>query len=220
MDLATIDHLLLTTHSVRKRLDLSRPVAPEIIERCIEIATHAPTGGNRQGWHFFVLTDAHKREQVADYYRRSWYDYNARRFGDLQGRVDEQARQTTRVRDSAQYLADHLHEVPLIIFPCIEGRVENAGVAAQAGLYGSILPAAWSLMLALRTRGLGAAWTTLHLVYEKEVTAILGIPDNVTQAAMLPVAYFTGSDFKASPRLPAQERTHWNTWGARRGEGS
>jgi nitroreductase len=109
-----------------------------------------------------------------------------------------------------------MHEVPVLVFPCIEGGPDNPAPSAQAGLYGSILPAAWSFMLALRARGLGAAWTTLHLPYEKEVAEILAIPSNITQAALLPVAYFTGDDFKVSPRLPATERTHWNQWGTRR----
>jgi nitroreductase len=117
---------------------------------------------------------------------------------------------------SARYLADHLHEAPVHIIPCINGRVENAGVSAQASRYGSILPATWSLMLALRARGLGSAWTTLHLVYEKEAAELLGIPAHVTQAALLPVAYFTGDDFKPAKRLPPRERTHWDAWGQRR----
>ncbi len=216
MDLASVDHLLLTTHSVRKRLELTRPVEPELIERCIEIATHAPSGSNQQGWHFVVLTDASKRAQIAEYYRRSWYAYNARRFSNQAASADPVAQQTARVRDSAQYLADHLHEVPVFVFPCIEGRPSDPSPAAQAGFYGSILPATWSFMLALRARGLGAAWTTLHLPYEKEVAEILGIPSNITQAALLPVAYFTGTDFKVSPRRPAPERTHWDHWGTHR----
>lgn len=216
MDLATVDKLLTTTHSVRKRLDLTRPVEPEIIERCIEIATHAPSGSNQQGWHFFVLTDAAKRAQVAEYYRTSWTAYNARRFSAAAASNDSYVQQTLRVRDSAQYLADHMHEVPVFVFPCIEGRPSDPSPAAQAGFYGSILPAAWSFMLALRARGLGAAWTTLHLPYERQVAELLGIPDNITQAALMPVAYFTGTDFKAAERLPARERTHWNRWGARR----
>ncbi len=210
MDLATVDHLLSTTHSVRKRLDFTRPVAPEIIERCIEIATHAPTGGNRQGWHFVVVTDRDQRAAIANYYKQSWYAYDTRRV--TLSSDDPRAAQLPRVRDSAQYLADHMQDVPVLIIPCIEGRVENAGAAAQAGLYGSIMPAAWSLMLALRARGLGAAWTSLHLAYEKEVAQLLDIPDSITQAALLPVAYFKGADFKSAPRLPVKERTHWNSW--------
>ena len=109
-----------------------------------------------------------------------------------------------------------MYEAPVLILPCIEGRVENAGLMAQAALYGSILPAAWSLMLALRARGLGSAWTTLHLRYEQEAAALLGIPGNITQAALLPIAYLKGGDLKPAARVPAQELTYWNRWGERR----
>ena len=216
MDLATVDHLLTTTRSVRKRLDFNRPVEPEIIERCIEIATQAPTASNTQRWHFAIVTDKDKRAAVAAQYKRSFALYleglreqDARKRANLS---DPRAAQNVRVRESAIFLADHMHEVPVLIIPCIEGRVENAGQQAQAGTYGSILPAAWSLMLALRARGLGSAWTTLHLRYEKEVAAILGIPDNITQAALLPVAYYKGEDFKPAARLPIKDRLHWNAW--------
>jgi nitroreductase len=114
---------------------------------------------------------------------------------------------------STTYLADHLHEVPVHIIPCVEGRVETQEPFLQATRYGSILPATWSLMLALRTRGLGSAWTTLHLMHEKEIAALLGIPADVTQAALLPVAYFTGENFKLARRVPGRERTYWDTWG-------
>ncbi|MBI1800661.1 MAG: nitroreductase family protein [Chloroflexi bacterium] len=216
MDLMTVDHLLTTTHSVRKRLDFSRPVEPEVLERCIEIAQHAPTGANAQGWHWVVVADAAKKMGIADYYRKSWAVYSAAPRQRPANPDSPRAKQLQRVRDSANYLAEHMHEAPVLVIPCIEGRVENAGAAAQAGLYGSILPAAWSLMLALRARGLGSAWTSLHLVYEKEIAALLGIPAHITQAALLPVAYFTGSDFKPAARLPARERTHWDQWGQRR----
>ncbi len=214
MDLATVDYLLMTTRSVRKRLDLNRPVEPEMIERCIEIAIQAPTGSNSQGWRFVVVTDQDKRAAVAELYARSFALYAAE--GDarqLAQRDRPGVAQARRVRDSAVYLAERMHEVPVLIIPCITGRVENAGVMAQAGLYGSILPAAWSLQLALRARGLGSAWTTLHLRYEQETAAILGIPANVTQTSLLPVAYFTGGDFKPAARVPARQLTYWNRWG-------
>lgn len=214
MDLATIDHLLTTTRSVRKRLDFDRLVEPEIIMGCIEIATQAPTASNRQNWHFMIVTDAEKRAGVASWYRQSYSIYAAARAQQTQTRID--AEQMQRVASSADYLAENMHRVPVLIIPCHEGRVETAGTMAQASFYGSILPAAWSLMLALRARGLGSAWTTLHLRYEAEVGALLGIPDSVTQAALLPVAYFTGDNFKPAERLPAREITYWNQWGSTR----
>src|SRR5690349_17027919 len=148
MDLATVDHLLTTTRSVRKRLDLTRPVEPEVIERCLELAIQAPSGSDRQGWHFVVITEPELRKGVADLYRQSYSRYRASGTG---GPV-------TPILSSADYLAEHFHEVPVLVLFCYEGRAEQAGLAAQAGLYGSILPAAWSFMLALRSRGLGSAW--------------------------------------------------------------
>jgi nitroreductase len=215
MDLATVDKLLTTTRSVRKRLDLERPVEPEIIMECIEIALQAPTGSNAQGWHFLVVTDADKKAQIADYYNQSWATYSTRRTEPTAGQAADRS-QMKRVISSSAHLADNLANVPVMIIPCVEGRVETAPQWIQAGMYGSILPAAWSLMLALRARGIGSAWTTLHLKYEKETSALLGIPDTFTQAALLPVAYFTGDDFQPAKRLPAEELTSWNTWGSKR----
>jgi nitroreductase len=217
MDLGTVDHLLTTTRSVRQRLDLARPVDLDIVRRCIEIACQAPTGSNAQNWHFLVVTDAKKRAAIAEYYRRAFEGYRSLAASAPQLQEGDPRRpQTLRIIDSASYLVAHLHEVPVHVIACIDGRVENLPVVMQASVYGSILPAVWSLMLALRARGLGSAWTTLHLVYEREVAGVLGIPDAVTQAALLPVAYFTGTDFKPAKRLPAGNFIHWDGWGARR----
>ncbi len=182
-----------------------------IIEECIEIATQAPSGSNQQGWHFVVVTDEAMRAQIAHYYREVGKVYFPRTQSATQPEQPN-AEQMGRVRSSAQYLADHMHEVPVMIIPCIEGRVDGKPSNQQAGFWGSILPATWSLMLALRARGLGSAWTTFHLSYEKEIAALLSIPDNVTQAALLPVAYFLGDDFRPAARQPLVERTHWDGW--------
>ena len=217
VDLATVDRLLTTTRCVRKRLDLRRPVEPAVLERCIEIAMQSPTGSNSQGWHFLVVTDAKRRAGLAELYRRAFDLYvNNEGMRPVLAADDPRAIQMPRIVDSASYLSEHLHEVPLMVIPCVEGRVENAGVIAQASIYGSILPATWSLMLALRARGIGSAWTTLHLMFESEAAELLGIPPTVTQTALLPVAYFTGTDFKPASRLPARDRTYWNSWGANR----
>jgi nitroreductase len=218
LDLATVDRLLTTTRSVRKRLDLTRSVEPDVLQRCIAIALQAPTGSNGQGWHFMVVTHAETRARLAAIYRRGFEDL-ARIYtdGGLPYPVgDLRARQFGRMVESSAYLMEHLHEVPVIVVPCIEGRFETAGVAAQASLYGSIFPAVWSFILALRARGIGSCLTTDHLFYEAEAAQVLGIPETVTQVALLPVAYFTGEDFKPAKRLPAADRTHWNNWGTRR----
>jgi nitroreductase len=214
MDLKTVDHLLTTTRSVRKRLDFAKPVPLDVVEKCIEIALQAPTGSNAQGWHFVVVSDAGKRKALADLYSQAFTMYRNMNVDAPQLREgDPRREQTLRIVDSAGYLADHLHEAPVHVIPCIEGRVENGGVIMQASVYGSILPAVWSLMLALRSRGLGSAWTTLHLIFEKEAAGILGIPDSVTQTALLPVAYFTGTDFKPAKRLPTKQFVSYNSWG-------
>jgi nitroreductase len=207
MDLGSIDHALTTTRSVRKRLDLARPVEPEVLERCLEIAIQAPSGSDRQKWHFVIIADPDLRAGVAELYRRSFAEYAQSVPGGGQGGAP-----ITPLRDSSNYLAEHFHEVPVLVLFCYEGRVEEKGLMAQAALYGSILPAAWSFMLALRARGLGSAWTTLHLRYERETALLLGLPPNITQAALLPVAYYTGDDFKPARRAPASEHTHWNRW--------
>lgn len=217
MDLATVDHLLTTTRSVRKRLDFKRPVPPELVQRCIDIALQAPTGSNAQGWSFVVVTDAAKRKALADLYRQAFQFYVENPdFRATYAPEDLRAKQMPRIIDSATYLAEHLHEAPVHVIPCIQGRVEQAGVIGQASVYGSILPAAWSFMLAARSRGLGSAWTTLHLIFEKDAASLLGIPDDVTQTALLPVAYFTGSDFKPATRVDPRKLTHWDSWGSHR----
>lgn len=216
MDLATVDRLLTTTRTVRRRLDLTRAVPEAVIVECIEIALQAPTGGDSQGWHFVVVTEPLKKAAIADVYRRAraWYHAHPPTFLYGEGAHPEPA-VLSRMRASGTHLAGHLHEVPVLILACVEGRVERGSVFDQATLYGSILPATWSLMLALRARGLGTAWTTDHLVYEEEVARLLAIPPGVTQAALLAVAYYIGDDFKRAARRPAREVIHWNGWGAR-----
>ena len=211
-NLAVLDHLLTTTRSVRKRLDLTRPVEREVIEQCLEIAGQAPSGSNRQGWHFVVVTDGEKKQFIAERYRKAWYGYNATRNVATGPNLTAEEKQLQRVISSAQYLADHLQDVPVLVIPCIEGRPDDAAPASQAGVYGSILPAAWSLMLALRARGLGSAWTTLHLQSEREIAELLGIPADISQAALLPVAYFKGDDFRPAKRKPMRDRTYWDSW--------
>jgi nitroreductase len=196
------DEVLTTTRAVRKRLDLTRPVEREVIADCLRIALQAPTGSNRQDWQFVVVTDGARRDALAAIYRRAFDRY--RRSGTAaQGRV----------LDSATYLAEHLHEVPVHLVPCLSGRWDGADIHVHAGRFGSILPAVWSFMLAARERGLGSAWTTLHLAYEREAADVLGIPyDRVTQCALIPVAYAVGTDFSPAPRAALEGVVHWDGW--------
>lgn len=212
----TPDQLLTTTRAVRKRLDLTRAVEPELVKECIEIATQAPSGSNSQQWHFVVVTDSEKRKGLADLYRKSFSQYRisaGESIEKLKAKKPELAQVQQRVASSADYLAEHLHEVPVHVIPCMRGRLDGASAEQQAGTWGSILPAVWSFMLAARARGLGTAWTTLHLAYEKEAAELLGIPfEKITQTSLIPVAYTIGTDFKAGSRQPLEKIIHWNNW--------
>ncbi len=210
----TPDQVLTTTRSVRKRLDFSRPVEPEVICECLEIALQAPSGSNSQQWHFVVVTAADKRLALAELYRKSFTPYRAKRAAASSQRTNSpRATIQERITNSADYLAEHLHEVPVHLIPCITGRLDGLPANQQAGTWGSILPATWSFMLAARARGLGTAWTTLHLPYEKEAAEILGIPyEKVTQAALIPVAYTLGTDFSPAAREPLDTVLHWDKW--------
>lgn len=208
-DLTVTDRLLSTTRSVRKRLDLDRPVPKEVVLDCLRLAVQAPTGSNTQGWRWVVVTDPDKRRELARLYREGGEGY-------LRASANQAMDpQTQRVYASAIHLTETLERVPVHVVPCIKGRAESTVNAMSASIYGSILPAVWSFMLALRSRGLGSAWTTLHLVKEREAAEVLGIPfESVTQVALLPVAYTLGTDFKAASRPPVETVTYWDTWGA------
>jgi nitroreductase len=213
------DELLSTTRAVRKRLDFSRPVPDELIRECLDLALQAPNGGNRQPWHFVVVTDAEKRQALGDIYRKGWAKYlslpinQPQALAKLAQQGPERVATQLRVAQSAQYLADHMHEAPVLLVPCLWGRLDGASAEAQAGAWASILPAVWSFMLAARARELGTSWTTVHLFYEREAADVLGIPyDKVSQAALVPVAYTLGTDFKPAPREPLERVTHWNGW--------
>lgn len=213
-DLAQTDALLTTTRAVRKRLDLDRPVPREIINECLEIAVQAPTASNSQTWRWMVIDDPQRRAQVADLYRLAMQDRQSVSESWDDTKAEERiSDQTRRVLDSAGYLREHLHRVPVLVIPCVEGRpAPDAAPASLSAIYGSILPAVWSFQLALRSRGLGSVFTSVLGFREREVAQLLGIPENVMQVAMIPVAYTIGTDFRRAERPPVSGITHWNDW--------
>ncbi len=215
------DYILSTTRSVRLRLDFERPLEPEVIKECLEIALQAPTASNSQQWQWLVLTDREKIAGIAQIYRDSFMQLAAARADEAPRwpAGDARAAAADGVTKSATYLANEMHRCPALLIACINGRVEQAGPMAQAGTYGSILPGAWSFMLAARSRGIGMAWTTLHLRDEALSRELLGIPEDVTQAVLFPMAYFTGETFHPAPRVPLEEVLHWNQWGQRSPDG-
>jgi nitroreductase len=204
----TSDELLSTTRSVRRRLDLTRPVEREVLEECLRLAQQAPTSSYAQNWHFVVVTDAGKRAALGELWRSVAGPYLERRA--TAAAADPRI---ARIGAAVRHLAAHIHEVPVHVVPCVEGRTEGAPTGAQASRWASIIPAAWSFMLAARARGLGTVWTTFHLRREREAAEILGIPfDRVMQAALIPVAYTIGTDFRPAARRPLDTMVHWDRW--------
>ena len=209
----TPDELLTTTRAVRKRLDLSRPVPLDLVRECLEIALQGPSGSNAQSWQWVVVLDAGQRAAIGEIYGQEVAKYAESRYfaGRLHADQPERAAVQQRVGDSAVWLGEHMGEVPVLLVPCLfTGRPLPA--ANQAGMWGSLLPAVWSYMLAARARGLGTAWTSLHLGREREVAEILGIPDGVHQGALIPTAFYTGETFKPAAREPLDTVLHIDRW--------
>ncbi|ATL33030.1 nitroreductase family protein [Streptomyces formicae] len=206
------DELLTTTRSVRKRLDLTRAVPLELVKDCIRVALQAPSGSNRQTWHWVVVTDAEQRAAIGRYYRRAVRTYlnSEGTCASLFPEDPERHAVQRRVGDSVAHLGDHLGEVPVLVIPCLDAN--EAPEYNEAGKWGSIIQAAWSYMLAARARGLGTAWTTLHLMYEKEIAELLGLPDGIVQAALIPTAYSLGTEFRPAARQPLEQVLHIDTW--------
>ncbi len=210
----TADEVLTTTRSVRKRLDFDRPVEREVINECLDIALQAPTGSNRQGWQWVFVEDETKKNALAEIYADNFELYRNMPRPEYDA-DDPRAVSQSGVVDSASYLAENFQRAPVLMIPCIEGRLDNLPSFATASVWGSLLPAVWSFMMALRERSIGSAWTTIHLMNdgERKAAELLGIPyDNFSQAGLFPIAYTIGTDFKPAKRLPAAELSHWDTW--------
>jgi nitroreductase len=213
----SVDEVLATTRAVRKRLDFDKPVEPEVIKECLEAAIQSPTGSNMQAWQWMVVTDADKRQALGDLYRQGWAQYVT-----MQGSVATvdtggdaaRAAQQDRVLNSAEYLAENFHRAPVMMIPILPGRMDGLPAMAATSMLGSILPGAWSFMLAARERGLGTAWTTIHLMFEQQAAEVLGIDyENYTQCALITCGYSQGTDFKPAARPPIETVLHWDTWG-------
>ncbi|RUP00962.1 MAG: nitroreductase family protein [Mycobacterium sp.] len=207
MDIASVDELLTTTRAVRKRLDLTRPVSRDVVMECIRLAMQAPTASNAQDWRWVVVTDPGKRAAIAEIYRSVGAEYL------VHAAANAENPQTKRVYQSALGLTDTLAKVPVLVIPCLLQSIDESNRLAAASAWASIIPAGWSFLLALRSRGLGSVWTTMHLAREREVADLLGIPSSVTQAALFPVAYTIGTDFRPAARPPAETITFFDEWG-------
>ena len=222
LDRASIDHVLATTRAVRRRLDLDRPVPLEVVYECLQLALQAPNGFNFQPWRWLVITDPHTRAAIAEIYRR----VERPAVDALAAQVPADDTDTQKVAASSRYLGDHLEQVPVHVIPCHAGGLQldralftqlgyntDLDNMAAASTYGEIWPAAWSFMLALRSRGLGSSLTMIHLGAEPEVAELLGIPEGVSQAGLIPIGYFTGTDFKPARRRPLHDVLFHERWG-------
>jgi nitroreductase len=213
-DRLNLDELLTTTRSVRKRLDFTKPVPRQMIQECIAAAQQAPSGGNLQTWGFVVVTEPQKRTALADLYRKGYETFLSTPVAEAMGYGNPNASpEQQRVLSSIAYLVENLAQAPVLVIPCISPRLEGLPLILQHAMSGSIMPAAWSFMLAARARGLGTCWTIFHLYFEQEAAQLLDIPHaDVTQVALIPVAYTLGTDFQPGPRKPLETMIHWDTW--------
>lgn len=215
VDLST-DELLTTKRSVRKRLDLTKPVPLGLIRECLEIAVQVPTSANVQNWSLIVVTDAGQRRAIADVYRRTWELIATSPFAVADRFKEDPARnrEQHKVSNSAAYLADHIAEVPVLMIPCVE-VIDGDGTltAENANQYwSSIMPPTWSYMLAARSRGLGTTWTGVTIMAGQEIRAIRGLPHNVYHATTTPTAYYTGTTFRRANRIPLDDVVHFDRW--------
>lgn len=213
IDVEAVDHVLRTTRSVRRRIDFHRPLEPGVIEECIAAAVQAPTGLNREAWRFVVVTEAPRKAALAALYREAFDELTRTTLQRL--RAEHPGQEIPEPRPVYRMLADRLQDFPALLLVCSLGRPE-ADVARQLAFYGSVLPAAWSLMLSLRARGIGATWTTLLATREREAARVLGIPEAVTSTVLLPAGYLRDAVLRPAPRRGPREVTYWNAWGRSR----
>ncbi len=211
------DQLLTTTRAVRKRLDFSRPVEDSVIRECVDIAMQSPSGSNKMTMQFVVVRDEAKRKAIGEVYRQCYEIYRSLDgiyIGSIEKSNDVENAQQIRSASSADFLGEHMGDAPALVIACNVGsRVEGAPAMMAASMMGNVLPAMWSFMLAARARGLGTAWTTVHLMMEQQVADIVGIPfETVQQACLSPIAYTKGTDFKPAERPNADSIIHWDTW--------
>ena len=202
LDIDTVDKLLSTTRAVRRRLDLDRAVPLDVVVECLRLAIQAPTGTNLQTWRWIVITDPDVRGRIAEFYRNPPVGPET---STRQPSAPSTAQQQ-RMLESAAYLTAHIQEVPVLVVPCVET------VGGAAGWPPSIYPAVWSFMLALRSRGLGSVMTTVHLYHRDEADQLLGVPEGFVQTCLIPVAYYTGTEFRPAVRRPVEEVTFLDHW--------
>ncbi len=210
------DELLSTTRAVRKRLDFGRPVPDELIRECVELAMQSPSGSNNMTMQFVVVRDPAKRAAIGEIYRQCYAIYSQLDgiyIGSIDKGADDANAQQARSATSADFLGERMGDAPALVIACTAGRADGLPAMMAASMFGNVLPAMWSFMLAARARGLGTCWTTIHLMMEQQVAEVVGIPfDSVQQVCLSPLAYTVGTEFKPASRPAADSIVHWDQW--------
>jgi nitroreductase len=208
-DLSQTDRLLTTTKAVSQRFDLTRDVPLQLVLDCIQIASAAPIGGNREANRWMIVRDPDKKAAIGEIYSEVGTPY----LSLLRSQVDPGSRQA-RVIDSGDHIVEIIARLPYLVIPVRLGMPgDGTNVFGPAGYYGSVVPAIWSFQLAARSRGLGTRYTTYHISRSAAVAEILGITEPVTQIALIPVGYYLGTDFRPAPRQAAEDVSYLDTWG-------
>ncbi len=224
--ISDIDEVLTTTRAVRRRLNFDKPVERELVEECLRLAQQATMGSNLEDWRFVAVSEPEQKARVAALYRDTWEqtveiplrerrpDTVTRLDPGVRSNEEAQARQQ-RVLKSVKYLVDNLERVPVIMFACSAKPVPDTALGDRAsGYYGSIIPIAWSFMLALRSRGLGSVMATAIVFHSERLSEVLELPEGTHPITMIPVAYTDTLDFKPAPRRPLEEILRWERWGS------
>ena len=204
---AVVDHALMTTRGVRRRLDFDRDVDDQVILDCIDVAEQAPTGGNNGSRRWMIIRDQPTKDRMAELYLSAGVDWVIETAKRLEGT----GHQNEQLMLGARRLGENIARTPALVIPTIIGRHDGSG---RPGLFDSVIQSAWSFMVALRARGLGTVWTTMYLNERDAVAELLGLPDEVTQICLFPVAYSIGTDFKpTSRRYPARDIAYFDRFG-------
>jgi nitroreductase len=204
------------------------PVPEELITKILDAAIRAPSGGDAQNWAFIVVRDPDRRRRLGVIYRKA--SDIAEAIYAARGRPPHLTeRQYARLMTSGKHLWDHMGEAPVLLIPCsrrpvlpprevfppaIAARWDDEVTYADRIRGASIYPAVQNILLACRALGLGTVITTNHIRCEDEVKGLLGIPEDVSTWALMPIGWPIDK-FGPLTRRPLAEVAHADTWGAR-----
>jgi nitroreductase len=204
-----------TLRAVREYTD--EPVSDDAIRAILDLAVCAPSGGNRQPWEFVVVRDAATRRAIRDHYVDVFRGYRQRVLDQAAAGLPAAQAQVARWERSGSpdRYAENLHAIPVFLLVCLDRqRLPASDGEPDRGAYASIYPAVQNILLAAHGLGLGAVLTTLHLGREREIKALLEVPEHAQMVALITLGH-PARTYGPPRRVPAPERTHWERWGRR-----